>query len=365
MKKGVMREKRISRVVEILERQELHACIIKGMENIFYLTGFRGSEGTAVVTRGDVLLVVDSRYITYAREAAKGCVVLETKGKDGTMESLFQRYGITRTGFDSHHTTFETYRSLRDGSPSVEFVPLANDLESVRQCKEPEEVLALQKAISIATEAFTAVFEKIAPGRTEKAIANDLEYAMRSFGAEGASFETIVASGPRSALPHGQPTDKALKAGEVVIIDFGCRVDGYCSDETCTISLGKTSKQLQEIHDVVRDAKQKGLDAVRAGLPVRELDMIVRGFIEEKGYGEFFGHGTGHGVGIAVHEPPAVTNRGEGLLEEYMVITIEPGIYIPHVGGVRLEDMVLVKENGGEVLTRLRKDLFETQGGLR
>ena len=306
----MMREKRVSRVVEILERQELRACIIKGMENIFYLTGFRGSEGTALVTRGDVVLLVDSRYITYAQGVAQGCVVLETKGKDGIMESLFQRYGITRTGFDSYHTTFETYRTLRDGSPSVEFVPLANDIESVRQCKEPEEVLAMQKAISIATRAFTAVFEKIVPGRTEKEIANDLDYAMRSFGADEPSFETIVASGPRSALPHGQPTDKTLEAGEVVIIDFGCRVDGYCSDETCTISLGKTSKQLQEIHEVVRDAKQKGLDAVRAGLPVRELDMIVRGFIEEKGYGEFFGHGTGHGVGIAVHEPPGGDEQG-------------------------------------------------------
>ena len=360
-----MREKRISRVVEILERRELHACIVKGMDNIFYLTGFQGSEGTVLVTRGDVILLVDSRYTTYARDVAKGCVVVETKGKDGTLEALFQRYDVTRTGFDSYHTTFETYRSWRDGSPSVEFVPVSNEIESVRQCKEPEEVLAIEKAISIATRGFTAVFDKIVPGRTEKEVANDLDYAMRSFGAEEPSFETIVASGARSALPHGHPTDKRLEAGEVVIIDFGCRVGGYCSDETCTLSLGQTSKQLQEIHDVVRAALQKGTDAVRAGTPVRELDMIVRGFIEEKGYGEFFGHGTGHGVGIAVHEAPAVTNRAEGLLEEYMVITIEPGIYIPHVGGVRLEDMVLVKENGGEVITRLRKDLFEIQGGLR
>ena len=209
-----MREKRISRVVEVLERQGLHACIIKGMDNIFYLTGFRGSEGTAVVTRGDVLLLVDSRYITYAREVAQGCVVIETKGKDGAMEGLFQRYGVTRTGFDSNHTTFEAYRSLREGSPSVEFVPVAKDLESVRQCKEPEEVLAIRKAISIATAAFTAVFEKIVPGRTEKAIASDLEYAMRSLGAEGASFETIVASGPRSRSPTDSRPTRPLRRGK-------------------------------------------------------------------------------------------------------------------------------------------------------
>ncbi len=361
----MMKEKRVSRAVEILERQGLHACIIKGMDNIFYLTGFRGSEGTALITRGDVVLLVDSRYITHARDVAAGCIVIETKGKDATLDALFKRYDISRTGFDSYHTTFETYRSWKEGSPSVEFVPLANELESLRQCKEPEEIAAVQKAIRVATEAFTAIFDRIVPGRTEKEIAGDLEHAMRQHGAEGPSFETIVASGPRSALPHGQPTDKVLQQGEVVILDFGCRVDGYCSDETCTVSLGQTTGQLQEIYEVVRDAQRKGLNAVKAGMPIRDLDMIVRGCIEEKGYGEFFGHGTGHGVGIAVHEPPAITNRGEGLLEESMIVTVEPGIYLPHVGGVRLEDMVLVKENGGEVLTRLRKDLFERQGGLQ
>jgi Xaa-Pro aminopeptidase len=359
-----MTEKRLNRVVEILEEKGLHACVLKGMDNIFYLTGFRGSEGTLLVTRGDVFLLTDSRYITYAKEIARGCTVLEIRGKDHTLDDLFRRYAIARSGFDSYHTVFETYRSWREGSPDIEFVPLASDIESIRQCKEPEEILALRRAIAIATEAFAAVYGNIVPGRTEKEIANELDYAMRRLGAEAPSFETIVASGPRAALPHGRPTDKALEAGEPVIIDFGCQVDGYCTDETCTISLGETSKEMKDIYAVVREAKQKGTDAVRVGLPVRELDMIVRGFIEEKGYGEFFGHGTGHGVGIAVHEPPAITAKGEELLEEHMVVTIEPGIYLPHVGGVRLEDMVLVTENGAEVLTRLRKDLFETQGGL-
>ena len=359
-----MTEKRLNRVVEILEAKGLHACVLKGMDNIFYLTGFRGSEGTLLVTRGDVFLLTDSRYITYAKEVARGCTVLEIRGKDHTLDDLFRRYAITRSGFDSYHTPFQTYQSWKEGSPDIEFVPLGNDIESIRRCKEPEEVLALRRAIAIATEAFAAVYGNILPGRTEKEIANELDYTMRRLGAEGPSFETIVVSGPRAALPHGRPTDKALEAGEAVLIDFGCQVDGYCTDETCTVSLGETSKEMRDIYAVVREAKQKGTDAVRVGLPVQELDMIVRGFIEERGYGEFFGHGTGHGVGIAVHEPPAVTAKGEGLLEEHMVITIEPGIYLPHVGGVRLEDMVLVTENGGEVLTRSRKDLFEAQGGL-
>ena len=338
--------------------------MLRGMDNIFYLTGFRGTEGTLLVTRGDVFLLTDSRYITYAQEVATGCTVLEVRAKDRILDDLFRKYAITKSGFDSFHTSFQMYQSWKEGSPDVEFVPLAGDIEAIRQCKEPEEVLALRKAIDIATEAFASIYGTILPGRTEREIANDLDYAMRRLGAEGPSFETIVASGPRAALPHGHPTDRVLEAGEAVIIDFGCLVDGYCTDETCTVSLGEASKEIKEIYAVVREAKQKGIDSVRVGLPLQELDMIVRGFIEEKGYGAFFGHGTGHGVGIAVHEPPAVTARSDGLLEEYMVITIEPGIYLPHVGGVRLEDMVLVRENGGEVLTRSRKDLFETQGGL-
>lgn len=359
-----MREKRLGRVLEILEQEDLHACLLRNMDNIFYLTGFRGSEGTLLVTKGDVVLLTDSRYTTYAREVTSGCIVMETRGKDQTLESLFQRYGITRAGFDGYHTVYQVYQAWKDGSPGIDFVPLSGSIESIRRCKEPEEILAVRRAVSIATDAFAAIFEIIAPGRTEKEIAGELDCTMRRLGADSPSFETIVASGPRAALPHGQPTDRALQAGETVIIDFGCQVGGYCSDETVTVSVGKPSKEMREIGDIVRDAKEKGLQTVRVGLPVQELDMVVRGFVEERGYGEFFRHGTGHGVGIAVHEAPAVTMKTEGLLEENMIITIEPGIYIPNVGGVRLEDMVLVTEEGGEVLTRLRKDLIETQGGL-
>ena len=353
-----MKEQRLGRVLEIIEEKDLHSCVLKGMDNIFYLTGFRGSEGTLLVTRGDVVVLTDSRYITHAREVAEGCTVLETRAKDNLLATLFERYGVTRTGFDSYHTPFQTYQNWKEGSPGVEFVPLSNDIEAIRRCKDPDEVLAVRRAIDIATKAFAAALDKIAPGRTEKEVANELDYAMRCFGADAPSFETIVASGPRAALPHARPTDKALEAGEEVIIDFGCLVDGYCSDETCTVPLGEPHGKIREIYGIVREAKEKGIRAVRAGLPVQELDMIVRGFVEDKGYGDFFRHGTGHGVGIAVHEAPAVTVNGEGLLEENMIITIEPGIYIPHVGGVRLEDMVLVTQDGGEVLTKLRKDLI-------
>jgi Xaa-Pro aminopeptidase len=179
---------------------------------------------------------------------------------------------------------------------------------------------------------------------------------MRRLGAEGPSFPTIVASGPRAALPHAEPTDKKIRDGEMVIIDFGAQVDGYCSDETCTLSIGDVNGKMQDIYVIVNSAKQLALDKARVGMPMRELDMIVRGYIDEAGYADFFRHGTGHGVGIAVHESPAINSGCGGLLEEGMVITIEPGIYIPNVGGVRLEDMLLITADAPRVLTRIRKD---------
>jgi Xaa-Pro aminopeptidase len=167
-----------------------------------------------------------------------------------------------------------------------------------------------------------------------------------------------VASGPRAALPHAVPTDREIKAGEAIIMDFGAQVNGYCSDETCTIGVGEVNGKIKEVHKIVRDAKDLAIEKVRSGMSIKDLDMIVRGFIEEAGYGEYFRHGVGHGIGIAVHEAPAITSVGEGVLEEDMVITIEPGIYLPNIGGVRLEDMVLITDKGAKVLTRLRKELL-------
>jgi Xaa-Pro aminopeptidase len=354
-----MRETRLHRVLQILENRDLHGCILKGMDNIFYLTGFRGSEGTVLVTRGDVILLTDSRYTTYANDVAQGCIVVETKGRDQGLADLTARYGLKKIGFDATHTNYQVYYSWKKAMDQVEFVPLDDDIEAIRRCKDAEEILAIRKAIDVSTNAFATIVERIRPGVTEREIAIDLDYTMQRLGAEKPSFDTIVASGPRAALPHGQPTDRILQAGEPLVIDFGAQVNGYCSDETVTVCVGKPERQIGDICTVVRDAKQKGVEAVRPGLPVRELDAIVRGYIEDKGYGDFFRHGTGHGVGIAVHEAPAITARVEGLLEEHMVLTIEPGIYLPNIGGVRLEDMVLVTGTGPEVLTRLRKDLIE------
>jgi Xaa-Pro aminopeptidase len=351
-----MRENRIEKVLNLLETTELDGCLLKGMDNIFYLTGFRGSEGTLLVTRGDVILMTDFRYITYAQEITEGIRVVEVRGKKSLLQEFCQQYHIRRLGFDSLHTPFSVYQKWCDEVEKVEFLPLSTGLEEIRKNKEPEEIDRIIEAIEVATRAFNEVFPRIRPGLTEKEIANDLDHAMRRLGADSPSFTTIVASGPRAALPHAEPTDKQINEGEMVIIDFGAQVNGYCSDETCTIVVGELNGKLKDIYGIVSDAKRFAMDKVRTGMPVKEIDMMVRGFIEEAGYGEQFRHGTGHGVGIAVHEAPAVTSSAEGLLEEGMVITIEPGIYVPHLGGVRLEDMLLITADYPRVLSRIRKD---------
>ena len=354
-----MREKRFSRVLDVMARLSLNACLIRGMENIYYLTGFTGSEGSLLVTRGDVVLMTDFRYITYAKEVTRGITVVETRPQDDTLSNLCSRYGIKRLGFDAFQTTYQVYQELKETMADVELLPVGKDIEEIRACKEPEEIDIMRQALRIATEAFNVVYPTITAGRTEKEIANELDYTMRRLGADEPSFETIVASGPRAALPHARPENRAVQAGEVVIIDFGCRFGGYCTDETCTVGIGRVEGRMKEVHEVVNEARKKGIEKAQAGVPVRDLDAVVRGFIEEAGYGEFFKHGTGHGVGVAVHEAPAISGRTDGILEENMVVTIEPGIYLPNTGGVRLEDMVLIGSQGGQVLTQLRKELLQ------
>lgn len=351
-----MRQQRLEKVLALFDTVQLDACLLKGMDNIFYLTGFRGSEGTLLVTKGDVVLLTDFRYLTFAREVTQGIKIVELRNQQNILGDLCKQYGIRRIGFDSMHTPFFVYKKWSEALENVALIPFDTIIENIRKNKEPEEIDRILKAIDVATQAFAEVFEGIRPGQTEREVANKLDYTMRRLGAEGPSFPTIVASGPRAALPHADPTEKKIQEGEMVIIDFGAKVDGYCSDETCTLSVGDVNGKMHDVFAVVNDAKQLALGTVRAGMPIRDLDDLVRGYIHKNGYGEYFRHGTGHGVGIAVHEAPAINSTGEGILEPGMVITIEPGVYIPHLGGVRLEDMVLITASAPRMLTVIRKD---------
>ncbi len=349
---------RIEKVLAILEQLDIDACALRGMENIYYLTGFRGSEGTLVVTKGDILLLTDFRYITHAKEVTKGLQIVEVKQRNGALPDICKKYNIKRMGFDSFHMVYNIYSTWKISLPGVELVPMDHIIEEIRTIKEPEEITAIMKAIRIATDAFTEILGEIAPGRTEKEVANDLDYAMRRLGADCPSFQTIVASGYRAALPHAEPSDKKITSGEAVIIDFGAQVDGYCSDETCTVIAGEPDEKIREIYTIVDDARKLALKSVKTGMSIKSLDGLVRGYIEEKGYGDFFKHGVGHGVGIAVHESPTINSMSDGILEENMILTIEPGIYLPNIGGVRLEDMVLVTAEKAQILTHIRKDMI-------
>lgn len=350
--------KRREKVVNIMNNMGLDGCIIKGMDNIFYLTGFKGSEATLLISKGEVFLLTDFRYITYAKETVKDAQVYEIKKDNDVLRELCLKLEIKKMGFDGAHITYNMYERLKNSLKDIEFFPLKDEIEDIRKCKEADEITLMLEAIEIATNAFKEVIEEIKPGKTEKEIARTLDYTMERLGADKPSFDTIVASGERSALPHAIPTDKRLSKGEPVVIDFGAQKNGYCSDETCTILLGEVNGKINEIYKVVNDARMLGIEKARPGMPVKELDMIVRGYIEKAGYGTYFGHGTGHGIGIAVHESPSINTTSEGILEENMVITIEPGIYIPHIGGVRLEDMVFIGSNGVRVLTKIRKDML-------
>lgn len=352
-------EDRRDKVYRIIDQMAIDACILKGMDNIFYLTGFKGSEGSLLITRGDVFLITDFRYITYAREVATGIKVVEMTSPKELFSDICSRYRLKRIGFDSYHTTYEQYQRWIEYTNGIEFIPLRQQIEDIRRQKDPEELDMIRKAIDIATDAFTEVFDTIRPGMTEKEVANLLDYHMRQLGADRPSFDTIVASGARAALPHAVPTDKQLMAGEAVIIDFGAQVNGYCSDETCTVFIGEVQNRIKKAFTIVNEARWLAIRKARVGIALRELDSTARGYIEDAGYGEYFRHGTGHGVGIAVHEVPAINSSGDGFIEEDMVLTIEPGIYIPNIGGVRLEEMVLVTEDGPKVLTKIRKDMLQ------
>ncbi len=352
-------ESRIERLQELLREMGLDGCVLKGMDNIFYLTGFRGSEGMLLVTRGDVVLIVDFRYMTHAREVTNGIHIDEMRPGYDVLYTLCTKYKISKLGFDGTHVLYNTYSAWAEGLPGVSLVSMNSSIEEIRKNKEAGEIAVMMDAITIATEAFGDIMGVIKPGSVEKDIADELDHIMRKRGAQRPSFDTIVASGPRSALPHAEPSDRKLKKGDTVILDFGATVNGYCSDETVTVCIGETSDQLAEIYTIVDDARKLGIEKAAAGTPIRQLDSVVRGYIEEKGYGDYFRHGVGHGVGIAVHEAPAINTQAKGLLEDNMVITIEPGIYLPNIGGVRLEDMILITGDTPQILTRIRKDIMK------
>jgi Xaa-Pro aminopeptidase len=346
---------RRQKVANLLGALNLDALVLCQAENLRYLCGFSGSDGALVATADKLVFLTDSRYTTQAEAEVSADHICEYRTKvDGIIAQL-QGFGVERVGFEAS-LAFGTFRDLQDKGDAVwQWRHLRDELQGLRLHKSAEEIRCIASAAELHVTALAEVEDLIRPGVREKDVALALEFALRRLGAEEKAFDTIVASGPRGALPHGVASDRVLAGGELVTIDFGCRLAGYHSDETVTLALGHVPEKLRSIFEVVLEAHDRALAAVAPGVALAELDRIARDHIKTCGYADYFGHGLGHGVGLEVHEAPTVSSRSQALAEAGMVFTIEPGIYLPGVGGVRIEDMVLVTADGHQTMTKIPK----------
>ncbi len=346
---------RRSRLAERLVALEAEAFLVTRLPNVRYLTGFTGSNAQLLLAVDRAFFFTDGRY---AEQSAHEVPDLRREIYTAEFAPVFHRLrrelGVGRVAFESAGVTYKTYLSLQDGS---ELVPTTEEVERLRWVKTAEEIGHLEAAQSRADDAFDDVTARLAEGMTELEAALELDTAMRRAGAEGLAFDTIVAFGENAAEPHHHPTPRPLRRGDVVKMDFGCVVAGYHSDMTRTVAFGRPDPRLEEIYEVVRRAQQAGVDAVRVGAGGGEVDKVARDVIAEAGYGEHYTHSLGHGVGLEVHEGPTLRSGGKDLLPEHAVVTVEPGIYVGGLGGVRIEDMVEVTAEGSRVLPRTTKDL--------
>jgi Xaa-Pro aminopeptidase len=348
-------EERLKSVRQILALNHLDGILFTSLENIRYLCGFTGTDGASVITQKESFFLTDSRYWTQADKEVKESQIIHYKKKMDGVASLLLNLKFKRVGFESPSLTFSLYQSLLEklSSNDTTLIPLEDQIKNLRAVKDPQELASIRTAIDISSKAFLHILEMLKEGVFEREIALDMEFFMKQNGADAIGFDIIIASGKRSALPHGKASAKKIEKGDFILIDFGSGFQGYHSDQTRTLVCGKPTLEQQKIYQIVKEAHDKAIEMVRPGIPICEVDAAARDHIRNQGYGEYFGHGTGHGIGLAVHEDPVVNFENKELLQEGMVFTVEPGIYLPDWGGVRIEDMVLVTPHGAEVLTYL------------
>ncbi|WP_061809612.1 M24 family metallopeptidase [Rossellomorea vietnamensis] len=349
---------RIEKVQKKLAILGAHGILITKDVNRMYVTGFTGTAGVILVTKEEAVLFTDFRYDEQAKkEAVNARVVIHQGNIIKEVSDLIKQLGLPSLLIEENSISFKTYAELQEQS-NVELRGSNLLVERIREIKEPGEVEKLSRAAEIADATFSKVIDFIRPGITEIDIKNKLEFTMRELGATSSSFNMIVASGVRAALPHGIASSKVIAEGDMVTLDFGALYDGYCSDITRTVSIGRPKEQFKEIFDIVHEALLRATKEVSPQTPANYIDFLTRSLIEKHGYGENFGHSTGHGLGMEVHEPLRVSKESEEVLQKGMVITIEPGIYIPGFGGCRIEDDILVTEDGYLSLTQAPRDLI-------
>lgn len=353
---------RLERLRTLLSERQLDAVIVGKPENRQYFSGFTGSAGLLAIASQEAFLVTDFRYVEQASQEAAAFTVI--RAESSLVDSLVQvirRQAWRHLGVEEDYITMGLHRELSERLPHVAWNGLI--LDGLRMIKDNEEIRLLREAVRIADAAFAHIVRILRPGLSEKAVAAELEYAMRRQGAEKAAFDTIVASGPRSSLPHGLASDKVLAEGDLVTMDFGAVYQGYHSDITRTVVIGRATDKQRQIYNTVAEAQRRASDAIRPGLTGQQVDAIARDYIKAAAFGDFFGHALGHGVGLAIHEEPRLSPTYTHTLQAGMAVTVEPGIYLPGWGGVRIEDLVVLTPSGCEVLTQSPKELLEIGAG--
>lgn len=351
---------RLQKLRQALAAKKFEAIFISQPENRQYLSGFNGSAGFLLVTQQAAILATDFRYVEQAQSQAPDYQVFRISGQVADwFPRLAAELELKNLAFEAEHLTFAQHRELKKAiaknNPQLKLTPRDGLVESLRALKEPEEIELITRAVDLADAAYEYVAASIKPGMTEKQVAWEIEKALRERGSQAVPFDIIVAAGPNAALPHARPTSRAISPGEPVVIDMGARIDGYGSDLSRTICLGKRDDTFNKVYDIVLKAQLTAINSVTGGMSGEEADALARKVIEEAGYGEAFGHGLGHGVGLATHELPHVAPHSPEPLVDGMIFTVEPGIYLPGWGGVRIEDMVLMEKGKARVLSRARR----------
>jgi Xaa-Pro aminopeptidase len=355
------RPQRLEALSEAIREAHLEALLLTSLPNIRYITGFSGTSALALVTPKDATLITDFRYQTQASAEVGDLTRLVIEP-----QSLWT--GLWRTlptgapaiiGFESHHLVHRDFQRLLEQGARWQWRPTLDLVERLRERKDQDELALIARAARIADIALERAICEIRAGMSELEIAGVLEHALRDGGSEGFPFPTIVASGERTALPHARSSERVVQHGDFLLIDFGAVVGGYCADVTRTFVLGAATDEQREIHGIVREANERASRAIRAGMRGRDADAVARGYIEDRGFGDAFGHSLGHGIGIEVHEAPRLARTSETSLPPHAVVTIEPGIYRPGWGGVRIEDDVFLEDGGARVLTAFSHDLIE------
>lgn len=349
-----MTSNRISKLRQKMAEKGLEACIIRSRPNVYYLSGFTGTNSMLYITASQSFLLTDFRYLTQAREQAKEFEIIKAEGD--IIDSLATiSTGKSLVGIEEDDVSISDFRLIEAKMPEWQISDASLVLKELRQIKDESELKIIREAIKITDQAFDLIVDKIKTGVTEEEISLELEISLRKMGASGRSFDYIVASGERSALPHGTATAKKISKDEFITLDFGAKYQEYCSDFTRTLFIGNPQAKHQEVYQIVLEAQLAAIEGLKPGMTGKEVDKLARDVIENAGYGDYFGHGLGHSLGIEIHETPRLSPRDETILEPGMVLTVEPGIYLPGWGGVRIEDVVIVTNFGVEVLTQAPK----------